>query len=488
MTLNTTRFTVLVVVVLMTVTASASAAVTTHAYRGADLAITWTADGEKCSGTIERGGKSFPFSGTRRGDALTGAFTAGGTDFPFTMTIAEPVAGTATLVSGKSRYDLRAVPQDRVANVPVAGVPAVPVAGGGERKLPVHTLVLQPRALRDPMTNMDVVKLLLPKDWKLEPQITWQMNKSMFVVNRSRVVSPDGRVVLQNIPADVFLSSPQMLQMARQNGTPLDASGSELVAQPMDVRQYITEVALPRHRKLPGMKIVAYTDMPKVAEEIVKALAPVLAQGKQMGIEYRYAAGKLRIEYVQDGVAMEEDVYCTLMFNWSPQTAIMMQQAGFGGQQQVNFIPERLYSFSAPKGKLDEATPLLQVITASARTTPEWDALIVSLQQIRQKGAMDRARIMREAQQEIGEMQRQAWREQQASNDRIHRRFGDYIRGIDRYVDPADPARQVELPSGYRQAWSDGNGSYIISNDQWFNPNQDQQLKGNWQEMKPAKD
>jgi hypothetical protein len=65
---------------------------------------------------------------------------------------------------------------------------------------------------------------------------------------------------------------------------------------------------------------------------------------------------------------------------------------------------------------------------------------------------------------------RQAWEQQQASQDRISRRFSEYIRGVDTYQNPITN-QPIQLPGGYGRAWTNASGEYIVSDSQSYNPN-----------------
>jgi hypothetical protein len=80
--------------------------------------------------------------------------------------------------------------------------------------------------------------------------------------------------------------------------------------------------------------------------------------------------------------------------------------------------------------------------------------------------------------------QMQAWEYRQQSQDKIAENFSDYTLGIDRYNDPIS-GKEVELPSGYGNAWSNSSGEYIVSDSPSYNPNIDSNL--NWQSMEIAK-
>jgi hypothetical protein len=63
-----------------------------------------------------------------------------------------------------------------------------------------------------------------------------------------------------------------------------------------------------------------------------------------------------------------------------------------------------------------------------------------------------------------------AWENQQASQDRIAEAWSQTMRGVETFVDPGN-ASQVELRSGFDNAWSDGVGEYVLSGRPSFTPN-----------------
>ena len=53
-----------------------------------------------------------------------------------------------------------------------------------------------------------------------------------------------------------------------------------------------------------------------------------------------------------------------------------------------------------------------------------------------------------------------------------------YIRGVDRYDDGGS---EVQLPSGYGNAWVNDKGEYILSASPGYNPADD--FYGNWRQL-----
>lgn len=118
----------------------------------------------------------------------------------------------------------------------------------------------------------------------------------------------------------------------------------------------------------------------------------------------------------------------------------------------------------------------MTLIASDNRGQPDRSASL----NIQRQGAMDRARIWREAQQEISRIYSQAWQQQQRVQSGLAQQYSQYIRGVETYVDRISGER-VELASGHGQAWSNGRGEYILSNDTNFNPSI--AFRERWEEM-----
>ena len=71
-----------------------------------------------------------------------------------------------------------------------------------------------------------------------------------------------------------------------------------------------------------------------------------------------------------------------------------------------------------------------------------------------------------------------SYQQTQQTYDRINNQFSDYMRGVDRY---SDGSTQIQLPSGYQNAWMNDRGEYLLSNTQGYNPNTE--LSGAWKAL-----
>jgi hypothetical protein len=247
--------------------------------------------------------------------------------------------------------------------------------------------------------------------------------------------------------------------------------GNEVQPPVRDAIAYLKERQLPRVRAAAQVRIVRTEELPKLAEA-ARAAEPAPPMG---GPQMVFTAARVRIEYEVEGKAVEEDLYCVLNTLALPAGNMTLQ------------IADKLYGLRAPKGRLDEATKLFETMIASTRINLPWfnkyaqlvQALTqAQMNQIRAAGEL--SRYISRTSSEISDMMRQSYEQRQASQDRINKNWSQYMRGVDEYYNPIEQ-RPVELPSGYQNAWVNGNGEYVVTDRANFNPNVE--LNGNWQKL-----
>jgi hypothetical protein len=76
---------------------------------------------------------------------------------------------------------------------------------------------------------------------------------------------------------------------------------------------------------------------------------------------------------------------------------------------------------------------------------------------------------VRQSQLEVSDMIARSYEERSATYDRIFDNYSRAVRSVDAYADPIS-GRQVELPNGYKTAWTDGD-TYVLSDNPNFDPN-----------------
>jgi len=141
-----------------------------------------------------------------------------------------------------------------------------------------------------------------------------------------------------------------------------------------------------------------------------------------------------------------------------------------------------------PKSRKKEGEQHSNTILGSMRKNPEWDQAVQNLHRQATRDAIaaskERSRINFETSREIGEMNMRSWEKRMESRERGAEQFSQAIRGVETWQ--SSDGDRLELSSGYNDAWSRGDGTYILSNDPLFDPNR--AFQENWDRMqRPAR-
>jgi hypothetical protein len=136
-----------------------------------------------------------------------------------------------------------------------------------------------------------------------------------------------------------------------------------------------------------------------------------------------------------------------------------------------------LYSFKAPRGKLDQAGRVLQTMVSSLRPNLKWYAGYQYVFNLWIKGQMQAINAAGRLSQQISAASNSisrstsdAWQAQQDSYDRVYGELSNQIRGVDSFTNPFE-GRTVELPNDYSYAWVSSSGEYALSNSAGFDAN-----------------
>lgn len=324
---------------------------------------------------------------------------------------------------------------------------------------------------------MRAASLLIPSDWVMQDQVQWATKPgALEIVSMTfQARSPDGRYGLDLLPnyswgwADHPQMQQSMIMTAQSGGTP--------ASPPLQSQDFLTKMAIPNVRR--GAKVLGIDKIPNVDEALDKQLGPQRQAAAAVGMPYnvRVEHSRARLQYDDNGKQVEEWLTAAI-YNSAYENGM-----GFGTSFLSN--AQYVFAFRAPAGELLGRDKLFQMILSTLAVDPTWQYKVNEangkIQQINAKGAADRAKIRRDAQEDINRTITEGYDSRQRSQDRAHENFTDYIRGVQRYQDPSS-GEQMKLTSGYNHVWSSGNGEYVFTDTANWNPAQT--FKGNWTELK----
>jgi hypothetical protein len=309
-------------------------------------------------------------------------------------------------------------------------------------------------AVRDPVAkNMVAGTFLKPKGWKSTGGMKWYMESTHQVCFEAKVYNPDGLEQYEALPwcyctwmtRPIFPLRPMSNYLGNQ------------VLPPMAPKDVIEKVSLPAARKGLNPRVVGHRDMPDVAKYFAAASG-----------SNNVRATRTRVEYRLNGQWVKEDFYLILSYT----------SMDIGGGNVTTLwgpvVPP--FALRAAKGELDAATPKLLAIAHSGWINPKWADEVAYVQSLFMKrmnnGIVDAGKLSKQISannDHILNLMRQSRETRWAAEDRAAKNFSDYIRGVQVYA--GGGGRNVQLPGGYSHAWAGSNGTYVLSNDPNFNPN-----------------
>jgi hypothetical protein len=307
--------------------------------------------------------------------------------------------------------------------------------------------------------------MLIPADWAFEGGVQWLMNNpGMPAVIAFRAYNPGGAEAFEAFPnLPFYWTNNPMVRMS----FPMGGSyfGNE-VRPPAPAIDVVREIVIPRYRgQIPNLRVVDQERLPTLAEEMRASnpAAPATITSAD--------GARVRIRYACGDHVVDEDVFGVV--------EISEQEAPFlmGGVQHVFWMADYLFSFRALADHLDGLSDVFTSIVRSFRLNVAWYGRYTQvsqymiqnqIQQIHHVGQI--SQMISRTSDQISDMIMDSYTQRQSTLDRLSDQFSQAIRGVDAYRDPLD-GRDLELPGGYRQAWSNGLGEYVLSDDPTFDPN-----------------
>jgi hypothetical protein len=318
-------------------------------------------------------------------------------------------------------------------------------------------------------TGTEAYSFLMPSDWKFEGAIRWNPEQvAMPASNTCRVYNPAGHEEFEGFANQCyFWSTNKQLFITNPPGSKY--FGSKVV-RPVNAVAALHEIIKMTRGRYSGLTIITENDLP----ELVKALGidnqsqgPVSAEG---------TGAKIRFSYQKDGIPMEEEIYGVV------EQVKFAVQSMFGIQYNIFWYISYVFSFKSEFGKLEESTKIFQTITSSFRINQQWQAKYNNfieylaqrqIQSIRSVGEL--GRVLSQMGDQMRSDQLQQFEQRGSVYDKVAQDHSDNMLGIERYYDPYEE-REVQLPSGYNNAWCNNLGEYIMTDNPNYNPNVESNL------------
>lgn len=449
---------VLIVVLVASVCRADVTPPPTGTFSGEGLKLTLARNGSTYTGVAELGGSKFDLKGTfDAAKGLRGTFVSEGATFEWTAAVEGRVLKFST---GGSDYAL-AIPEVKENPLTKKKGEAVQVAAA-----PQGALKFTRYSIKDPgINNIEAISFLIPEGWKAQGEIKWYPDFSVLANLQMTVTDSKSGAQIQYLPLQNFTWVEHPVVPMQEGSNYM----GNIVYRPIrDVAEFIKVMFMPQALPhLKGAQQIKTEELPKIAELVSKA----------WGGQSQVKASRVRYEFEREGKAWEEDVYVVLVIGAGPEITIWSDTSA--------------YSFRAPKGELDKLTPIMTTTVTTAKMSQDWYSGYMYVQQLfmnrMNQGIKNAAAIsatVTKNSEEIRQMFSDSYKQRQESQDRISRGYSEYIRGVETYQNPYE-SRPVQLPSGYKDAWVNANGEYLMSAQAGFDPNVGSNVE--WRRMEGAK-
>ncbi len=327
---------------------------------------------------------------------------------------------------------------------------------------------------------VEAMHMLVPVGWQDQGEIRWSNTECipMGIRVHWEARSPDGRERMLMMPNESWMSF--------RGNVPLPESGGCPNLNFTSLQQFF-QAYIAHHR--PGARILDFRPDDE-ATAAVKRMIQQPATEPHMQIQINAEAGQVLIGYVENGVEYREVLSTIAMFE-HVQAA---QQDPFSGQRfevsvlSGNTVP--VLSYRAPSGYLDfdKAEALWQGVAM----TPQYEQLTqrhfqqayaiqaqhqAEMNRIAIQGMKDRHAINMDTINYVGSLNSQSFDNRMASQERGAQQFSQTMREVQTWVDPHS-SQPIELPMHYDHAWRMNDGTFILTNNQDFDPWRDLQASG----------
>jgi len=313
-------------------------------------------------------------------------------------------------------------------------------------------------------TGGEAFRILVPDGWTFSGGIQWMPDTPGLPATAAfQMSAPDGKTAFQVFPSQPFFwTNIQKILSEHPRGSRYYGREVRPVMQPVEA---LKKIVIPMFR--PGVGRIEVKE-----ERPLPGLAADLGAGilTQRDTKATGWGGTVRIQYTQDGIQIQERMYGVvqqILFNFASPT---------GTQTTLMWNAGYLVSFRWEAVARETRAAVLQTVASSFRWNPEWFnsySRLVAYMMVRQVERLEdrerMRRILRHGGAEISEDVMGYYREHQQVYTRMAKEFASGAGWVEPYHNPLN-GENVDLPSGFRGAWANPEGEYVLSRNPSFEP------------------
>ncbi|MEM5516657.1 hypothetical protein WNY37_06825 [Henriciella sp. AS95] len=336
---------------------------------------------------------------------------------------------------------------------------------GGIAAMSMFTANAQPKDMRFKVTEiMDptgfekpivAATSVIPADWTTEGGIVWQMGMDCNKGFRTdwTATSADGEAMIRMLPQTSWRFNNQGMPVG-QGCIPAAINSADEYVQ-----GFIGQLDSPQ--------IVSVERDPATSEALAKPPFTYEMQGDPYSKNW-WDAASVTFDYKRDG----KD-YTAAMIVFSTHSYMLSGHSfGFGQPLEAGYGAAVVQILiAAPKDQIEDYVPAFMLFLKNYRSNPEWDRRIQAyLEASRPKNTPRQpsaSSVVSNTYDEISDITFNGWKKRNEITSSSPRETSEWIRGVETY-NANTPSGQIELPQGYDRAFEMNDGSFVVTNDAFF--------------------
>lgn len=322
------------------------------------------------------------------------------------------------------------------------------------------TRIMDPTGFEKPMTSATSV---IPADWTTKGGVIWRtgMDCNMGYTMDWTATSPDGEAMIRMLPTASWRYNNQGMPNG-QGCIPGAFNSAEDY-----VRGFVTQLDNPQ--------IISVERDPATSRLLSQPPFSYEFQGDPYSKNW-WDAASVTFDYEHEGKAYTASMILFTMHNYT----LSGHSFGMGQPLEMGYgVAASQILMAAPKDTFAEHVPAFLLFMKNYQTDPQWqkriNAYLESIRPPNRPRQPDTSSIVSDTYDEISDMSMESWRKRNGMTDTGQRETSEWIRGVETY-NADTPTGQVELPLGYDRAFQMDDGSFVVTNDRFFDPMSGQEL------------
>ena len=303
--------------------------------------------------------------------------------------------------------------------------------------------------------------MMVPVDWKTDGGVFWPMNQSGCGLTTPHTMfaatAPDGLTGVGIPPAVTYQGSNFPMPQGSQCKNMLNQTPRGIFKEYIQTYQ-------------PNARILDYRPRPQL-QALFQSMIPPPMQMPGMQEQLLIEAGQYIIGYQENGTDIRETIILVgMVVNVAFEPDLMTGQSMM--VSNGNIFP--VFAARAPNGQLDFKG--VEALMGTLQDNPQYLKLMADHYRKMNKSSRSPSPGGGSSGPSVADIQMAGWKKRNASSDKGQREQVEAVYGVETYNDPINGGT-VQLDNSYNNTWQLNDGTYVLTNDQFYTPSNGQRME-----------